>query len=109
MYTNTQAQEAKPDCLVCGKEQITFQVSPTDSLQTLVDLLKANGAMGLQGPSLTSETQTLYMRKPASLELATRRNLERPLGDMVSDGEVVNVSDPAVENTFGVVIKFTDS
>lgn len=109
MYTNTQAQESKPDCLVCGSEQLTFQVSSTDTLQALIDLLKANGALGLQGPSITSQSQTLYMQKPASLELATRKNLERALGEMVQDGEVLNVSDPVVENTFEVVVKFTDT
>ena len=109
MYTNTQAQESKVDCLVCGKEQVSLDVASSDTLEVLMDLLKgANGTTGLQGPSITSETQTLYMRKPASLEAATRKNLERPLKELISHGEVLNVSDPAVENTFSVLVRFTD-
>jgi len=105
VYTNTQAQENKPDCLVCGNEVLTLTIPSTDTLETLIETLKTNG-MGLQAPSLTSGAKTLYMRKPAMLEVATRPNLSKRLEELLNDGDEVVVSDPAVEKPFGVRVKF---
>lgn len=54
-----------------------------------------DGSMRLQAPSLTSGGgTTLYMQQPPALEKATRRNLDKPLSSLVSDGEEILVTDP---------------
>jgi ubiquitin-activating enzyme E1 C len=49
----------------------------------------------LKKPSIRSEEKTLYYQSPPSLEEQTRPNLLKRLGELVSNGEEVAITDPA--------------
>ena len=50
----------------------------------------------LKRPSVTGGGRSLYMQAPPSLEEKTRPNLPKPLRDLVTPGERLRVTDPAL-------------
>jgi NEDD8-activating enzyme E1 len=55
------------------------------------------GDLQLSSPSIATSSTTLYMPKPPALEKATRKNLDKPLSSLVSAGEQLSVTDPAIQ------------
>jgi hypothetical protein len=53
----------------------------------------------LKRPSLMAPGKALYMRAPASLEEKTRDNLLQPLGNLISSGTEITVTDEALPAT----------
>ncbi|KAL9638354.1 MAG: hypothetical protein Q9164_001604 [Protoblastenia rupestris] len=100
IYTYTFETEQKPDCPVCGNLAKNITVYPSMTLQEFLDTLGERPEAQLKKPSIRTGTGTLYMRFPQSLEEQTRPNLAKKLGELVTDGEEVGVSDPAFQISF---------
>ena len=100
IYTYTFETEQKPDCPVCGNLAKNITVNPSMTLQEFLDTLGDRPEAQLKKPSIRTGTGTLYMRFPQSLEEQTRPNLAKKLGQLVTDGEEVGVSDPAFQISF---------
>ena len=96
VYSHTFVYERKEDCPVCTEVVRTLQVSKRFTLNELMQLLK-EGDLQLSSPSIATSSRTLYMPKPPALEKATRKNLDRALSSLVSAGEQLTVTDPAIQ------------
>lgn len=67
------------------------------TLNELIQLLR-DGNLRLKSPSMTTISKTLYMQKPPALEKATRPNLNKPVSELVADGEEIAITDPMLES-----------
>jgi hypothetical protein len=105
VYTFTTAHERREDCLVCGTTEVVVRAHPSRLLKDFIGELKANPQLQLAAPSITTDSATLYMQKPPSLEAATRANLDRPLKELMADGDVLSITDPTVQGSVTVVVK----
>lgn len=100
VYSHTFVYERKMDCPACTttvqKTTVTKKTTLNQLLQTLRD-----GDLRLKAPSVTAAEsgQTLYMRKPPALEMATRPNLDKALSSLISEGEELTVTDPMLPDT----------
>mmetsp|Transcript_26255 Transcript_26255/g.26502 ORF Transcript_26255/g.26502 Transcript_26255/m.26502 type:complete len:456 (-) Transcript_26255:62-1429(-) len=100
LYTHTYAHERKSTCPVCSDEsdERPLSISGSKTLKDLMDLLATTPSLQLKKPSIVSESSTLYMQHPKSLEAALRPNLEKPLQELVSSGALLTITDPVFEN-----------
>ena len=106
IYSHTFVYEQKTTCPVCTSYTHHISLHPTTTLNTLLQQL-CDGEFRLQSPSITSSSKTLYMRKPAALEKATRGNLDKPLKELIESGEELVVTDSVLsETSLGLVITF---
>jgi ubiquitin-activating enzyme E1 C len=96
IYTYTFRHEKKDDCPVCGNVARSLEVDPTETLQDFIDSIAVRPEAQLKKPSIRSEGKTMYMQSPESLELKTRPNLSKRMGELVEDGEEIAVSDPSL-------------
>jgi len=63
----------------------------------------------LKKPSIvTNRGTTLYMQKPPSLEQMTRPNLDKPLQELICDGEELTITDPSFpsDTSLGLIVIF---
>lgn len=106
IYSHTFVYEQKENCPVCTASTHSLSVTPTTTLNSLLQQL-CDGEFRLKAPSVTSSSTTLYMRKPKALEKATRVNLDKPLSDLIKSGEELVVTDPVFPDTsLGLVVTF---
>lgn len=73
----------------------------------LIDGSAAN--LRLKRPSIVTNTgTTLYMQKPPSLEQMTRPNLNKPLQELICDGEELTITDPSFPSdmSLGLIVIF---
>lgn len=96
IYTYTFKHERKSDCPVCGTTARNMELDPNQTLEDFIESLAARPEAQLKRPSIRSEQRTLYMQSPESLELKTRPNLAKKMGDLVENGEEIGVSDPSL-------------
>lgn len=96
IYSNTFEYGRKDDCIVCSDDAVTknIQINPNMLLKDFIDDLCANPSYQLKKPSLVGQSISLYMQSPPSLEAVLRPNLDRPLSDIINDGEIVTITDP---------------
>lgn len=80
---------------MCGNSAKELSIESQWTLQDFIESLATRGESQLKKPSLRTGSTTLYMQSPASLEEATRPNLEKRLKDVVEEGEEVSVTDPS--------------
>ena len=93
VYTHTFVYEQKENCPVCTATIRKVVMSPNASLNMLIkDLIE--GDLRLKKPSITAESTTLYMQAPPALEAMTRPNLDKPLKDLIENGEELTITDP---------------
>lgn len=102
IYTYTFEHERKPDCPVCGNVARTLVVNPNHTLQEFIDSLGERPEAQLKKPTLRTASASLYYQGPPSLQEQTRPNLVKKLAELVVDGEMIGVSDPA----FAIDFKF---
>ena len=107
VYTYTFTHEKKDDCPVCGNLAKDLYVNPKTTLRDFIDSFAERAEAQLKKPSLRTEAKTLYYQSPPSLEESTRPNLEKTLGELVSDKEEVAVSDPAFQIDFKFRLLFS--
>eukprot|EP01052_Picozoa_sp_SAG31_P005169 SAG31_NODE_223_length_19859_cov_14.949899_16_plen_154_part_00 len=116
LYVHTFEYERTDDCLVCGQEPVPFtvrggnghapirrvlsvisdelttmvtvrpQVASTDTVATVLDKMTADPKLQLKQPSVRADGKSVYMRTPASLEEATRPNLDKPATEFFAPG-----------------------
>ncbi|PSS23126.1 hypothetical protein M430DRAFT_33702 [Amorphotheca resinae ATCC 22711] len=96
IYTYTFKHEKKDDCPVCGNIARNMEIDPNFTLEEFIESLAARPEAQLKKPSIRSEQKTIYMQSPESLELKTRPNLVKKMGELVEDGEEIGVSDPSL-------------
>lgn len=84
-------------CPVCSSKVRTVTVSPTTTLNELIQQL-CDGDLRLKSPNMTTAGQILRMQKPPALEVQTRPNLNRPLKELITAGEEISVTDPALQH-----------
>ncbi|KAK3641190.1 NEDD8 activating enzyme [Elasticomyces elasticus] len=106
VYTYTFEHQKKDDCPVCGNLPKDMSLDPDSTLQELVESLAERPESQLKKPNLRTEAKSLYYSTPASLEVSTRPNLKRKLAELLSDGEVIAVSDPAFQINFQYIARF---
>ncbi len=96
IYTYTFKHDKKDDCPVCGDVARKLEVDPKATLQDFIDSLAVRPEMQLKKPSIRSEGKTLYMQSPESLRLATAPNLKKKLGELISNGQEIGITDPSL-------------
>jgi len=100
VYSHTFAFELKEDCPVSTSKVRTVTVPITTTLNELLHkLCDDNGDLRLKAPSMTTSEKTLYMQKPPALNASTRPNLDKPLSELVDEGEEIAVTDPVLGHT----------
>ena len=62
----------------------------------------------LKKPTIRTSSKSLYYQSPPSLEKQTRPNLDKKLGELISNGEEIAVSDPAFSINFRFKMQFSD-
>jgi len=108
VHSFTFESERKEDCPVCQSVVQKITTSKTKSLNELIHDL-CHGNLRLKSPSITAvkSGKTLYMQKPPALEVATRPNLNKCLGDLMQDGEELTITDPTFPHlNLGITISF---
>lgn len=61
----------------------------------------------IKKPSLSGPKGPLFFQAPKQLYEATKGNLEKSVGEVLQDGDQVNVTDRALPFTLTLKIKFT--
>jgi len=98
----------KETCPVCGNASTTYEISPDIKLEDFIDMLGQDSRYQLKRPSLRTPGKSLYMQAPKALQEATKMNLEKPLHELITDGEVLDITDPSLPNiAINVKVKFS--
>jgi len=109
IFTSNQKFVKNDKCTVCGKASYTFPVSGDITLAKFFDLLKADLRFQFQAPTAScgGGSEILYIGKPAMLEKAYRPNLEKPLNQLIKDGETLHITDTSLAyGSVQLIIKF---
>ncbi|GAA6000392.1 hypothetical protein JCM10207_007993 [Rhodosporidiobolus poonsookiae] len=106
IYTYTFEHQRKPECPVCGGEKVAISQAPTATLQDLIDLLLEKQDLQIRRPSLSLAGKNLYLQAPPQLEAATRPNLQKTLGELLSSGDVVSVTDAGLPFSLDLIVNF---
>lgn len=107
IYTYTFGHEKKDDCPVCGNLPKDMTLDPSSTLGEFVEGLAERPEAQLKSPNLRTEAKTLYYSTPASLQEQTKSNLEKKLGELLTDGEEMAVSDAAFSIDFRYKVRFS--
>jgi len=81
----------------------------TTPWQSFFELLKADLRFQFQAPTAScgGGSEILYIGKPAMLEKAYRPNLEKPLNQLIKDGETLHITDTSLAyGSVQLTIKF---
>jgi ubiquitin-activating enzyme E1 C len=112
LYTPTLVYEKSEECLVCGEESIArkFEVLSTITLSDLMEKLSKDPLYQLTKPSISiAGPRNLFMQKPPSLREQLLPNLSKPLNELISDEEILTITDPALlDVSLSLKIKFSD-
>nr|ODN95995.1 ubiquitin-activating enzyme E1 C [Cryptococcus depauperatus CBS 7855] len=107
VYTYTFEHEKRPDCLVCGGELLMADVGNDWSLQQFIEALSQRQDLQISRPSLSFSTgRALFWPTPPDMYEATKDNLEKPLSELLEDGDTVVVVDPALPVSASITVKF---
>ena len=106
VYTYTFEHQQKTDCPVCGGEAVALTRGRESTLQDLIDLLLERQDLQMKRPSLSVEGRNLYLQAPPQLEKVTRPNLEKTLGELIGDGDVLTVTDSSLPFSLSLAITF---
>lgn len=128
IYTYTFEHQKKDDCPVCGNLASSFTANSNWTLADFIENLAERQEMyvrislmlsvhlslcsiiihyrQIKKPSLRTALQSLYLQAPPQLEEATRPNLQRPLKDMVANGQEVSVTDPGLPFSIKLRIQY---
>lgn len=60
----------------------------------------------IKRPSFSIEGKNLYLQAPPQLEKATRPNLDKVLSELISDGDVLTVTDASLPFSLTLAISF---
>jgi ubiquitin-activating enzyme E1 C len=110
IYSYTFEYLRKDNCIVCSDAADTksLTLSAGMTLQEFIELLQQDAQFQLKKPSITSDTNSLYMQNPPSLEKALRHNLDKPLGELIENDDILTVTDPMLfEISLSIQIHFS--
>lgn len=111
LYTPTFVYDRNELCLVCGDESQTrkYSLLSTTTLQEFMDKLVNDAELNLRKPSIVGESKSLFMQQPASLREKLSVNLSKPLNELIENGEILTITDPALsEVAISLQIVFED-
>jgi len=64
-----------------------------------MELLQQDSRFQFKRPSIRTAQKSLYMQAPKSLQELTKKNLEKPLKELVTeDDDVLSITDPSLPN-----------
>jgi NEDD8-activating enzyme E1 len=109
VYTFTYQNERRPDCPVCGKPvPRRMTVSRESMLAEFVDSLASDPELRSRKPFLrTDGGKTLYASAPPALEKATRGNLTKTMGELVSsEDNIIDLNDKDLPFTRTLIVEF---
>ncbi|KAI5479028.1 ubiquitin-activating enzyme E1 C [Pseudohyphozyma bogoriensis] len=106
IYTYTFEHQQKPECPVCGGEAVEVSRPSTSTLQDLIDFLLERGDLQIRRPSFSFGGKNLYLQAPPQLEALTRPNLEKTLGELISSGDELTVTDSGLPFSLKLVVNF---
>lgn len=106
LYSNSFEYEKNPCCVVCSDEAAvkTVSIPGSTTLAEFIARLGEDASLQLKKPSIMGQTTSLYMQKPPALEQQLRKNLDLPLSELLSSGEIITVTDPML-NTVSLSIQ----
>ena len=96
LYVYSFEYERKEDCLVCSQKPQPFSIGASDTVGEVLEKITADPRLQLKHPSVRAGDKTVYMRQPASVEVATRPNLEKPASEFFGQGSTLAVTDPTL-------------
>ena len=96
LYVYSFEYERKEDCLVCSQKPQPFSIGASDTVGEVLEKITADPRLQLKQPSVRAGDKTVYMRQPASVEVATRPNLEKPASEFFGQGSTLAVTDPTL-------------
>jgi len=109
-YSNTFSYSKKETCPVCGNASTTYVVSPDIKLEDFIELLGQDSNYQLKRPSIRLPGRSLYMQAPAALQEMTKKNLEKPMKELIEENDVLDITDPSLPNiAINVKVKWTRS
>ena len=94
VYSHTFKYEKKEGCPVCDPKEVRVVANPASTLEEFIEQLKGDKQLQLEKPSLGKPGLNLFMQAPPMLREATLANLEKPLSELIEDGDVITVTDP---------------
>ncbi|PWN42245.1 hypothetical protein IE81DRAFT_323734 [Ceraceosorus guamensis] len=106
VYTYTFEHEKRPDCPVCGGESRDVDVQPDWPLERILEYLLETQDLQLKKPSLSGPKGPLYFQAPPQLEEATRPNLQKPLGELLSHDDELIVTDANLPFQLSLRLRF---
>ncbi|KAL0592652.1 hypothetical protein ABG067_000216 [Albugo candida] len=94
-YSHTFVYEKKNDCIVCSKQanQVLWLNDTSMTLKEFIQKELCGPQYRLLCPSISTGRTNLYMQGPPSLREATSVNLEKTMGELLSDGDILNITD----------------
>jgi ubiquitin-activating enzyme E1 C len=88
IYVQRLQIERRHTCPICGPDtSATIALPKHTLLKELIEYLETHPDLQCQKPSLVWAYQPIYMSSPRSLEEATRKNLDRPLNEILANDE----------------------
>jgi len=98
VYTLTFEYEKKENCTACGTPEIKWDVDPATKWEDFIERLAKDPSLQLVNPSITCADNkvVIYMQKPPMMEKKLRPNLQKTVGELISDGMTLNITAPAL-------------
>lgn len=107
-HVTVQSFAKNPSCEVCGNPPRELKVDPLSTLGALKETLMATPQFALQNPRLLIEDRVLFMKAGMEqLRALYNSNLEKSIGELLQEGDMLTVSDDALPNReLNFTIKF---
>jgi ubiquitin-activating enzyme E1 C len=100
VYTFTFEYERKPNCLGCGTVDnvIEWNVNPDQKWEDFIEDLAKDSTLQLTRPSIRCPDKNIgiYMQNPPMLEKKLRPNLSKTIGELIDDGNSLNITAPTL-------------
>nr|CCA26173.1 ubiquitin activating enzyme putative [Albugo laibachii Nc14] len=103
-YSHTFVYEKKSDCIVCSKQanQVLWLNDASITLKQFIEQELCGPQFRLSRPSISTGRMNLFMQAPPSLREATSANLEKSMAQLVSDGDILNITDGVFASGVGL-------
>lgn len=110
VFTHTFKYEKKAGCPVCGQPSLMLKFSKNASLRGLRKFFHKHPSLKLRNSTIRHKNSDyIYAPTPEFIEKMTAPNLDKLVGDIIADGEILLVTDRQTINCeFSVTIKLTD-
>jgi len=103
LYTFTFEYQKKPDCPVCNSRVFAYKVQPHTVLRDFLETLLVE--RNFKQPSIRCNEKSIYFSQPPSLAAATRENLDKCMDELVKSGDIFNISDPSMPQSFNLKLE----